>query len=87
MERHPKLYLANGDVILQAKLLTASEGVKLQLYCVHKVVLGFHSAFFANLFADGSAPPEATYDGRPVVEMHDDANDLYHLLRFIYKPV
>lgn len=87
-EEHPELYLANGDIVLQAKLPSDTENPRFQMYCVHKAVLSFHSTVFSNLFADGSANlnSESIYDGHPLVEMPDDADDLSNLLLFIYKP-
>lgn len=85
-EEHPQLYFAGGDIVLQAKLPSDVDNPRFQMYCVHKAILGFHSVVFSNLFADGSVNLESIYDGRPLVEMLDDAEDLSHLLLFIYKP-
>ncbi|OJT03823.1 hypothetical protein TRAPUB_5512 [Trametes pubescens] len=54
-EKHPELYFAIGDVVLQAKLSSDAGLQKFQMYCVHKAILSFHSVIFANLFADASA--------------------------------
>ncbi len=85
-EEHPQLYFANGDIVLQAKLPSETENLSFQMYCVHKAVLSLHSVVFSNLFADGSANLESVYDGRPLIEMFDDADDLSNLLLFVYKP-
>lgn len=85
-EEHPELYFANGDIVLQAKLHSDTDSPKFQMYCVHRAILSFHSGFFSNMFADGFAQHEPSYDRRPLVEMHDDADDLSHLLLYVYKP-
>ncbi|OJT03254.1 hypothetical protein TRAPUB_6159 [Trametes pubescens] len=86
-EEHPELYFTNGDIVLQAKIHSDTDSSPtLQMYCVHRAILSFHSGFFSTLFADGSALHEPSYNGRPLVEMHDDADDLSHLLLYVYKP-
>lgn len=86
IERHPSLYLADGDIILSAK---ASPELR-QLFRVHKVFLAHYSDVFSDMFQVVSQEhSDETYDGVPVVTMPDDDNaeDLALLLAVVYKPV
>ncbi|KAI0367347.1 hypothetical protein BV20DRAFT_1000884 [Pilatotrama ljubarskyi] len=85
-ERHPELYFTDGDVVLQARLLSANGEIQHQLFRVHKAILSFHSATFRNMFADASAVLGPTYDNHPVVDMPDNAEDLARLLDCVYHP-
>ncbi|EIW56203.1 uncharacterized protein TRAVEDRAFT_73793 [Trametes versicolor FP-101664 SS1] len=86
--RHPQLYFLDGDVVLGAPLLCSLDGKvdQYQLYRVHKAYLGHHSVFFANLFADGSAGLGPKYDGQPLVEVLDKAENFSRLLTYLYNP-
>ncbi|RPD60552.1 hypothetical protein L226DRAFT_559712 [Lentinus tigrinus ALCF2SS1-7] len=92
LERHPKLYLPDGDIVLRAAKstppATADDGTRqYQLFRVHKFLLKYHSAPLGHMFADASVAPDEMYDGVPMVEMHGDrAEDLGMLLNYIYNP-
>ncbi|OJT03255.1 hypothetical protein TRAPUB_6160 [Trametes pubescens] len=89
-ERHHELYFDDGDVVLQVDLESVrrdSNQRERKLFCVHKAVLCAHSIVFSNLFADASASPESTYDGRPLINMGpDNAVDFADLLQYLYDP-
>ncbi|KAL1938734.1 hypothetical protein VTO73DRAFT_11337 [Trametes versicolor] len=87
VERHPELYFPTGDVALRAAFPSTPGSVpRFQIFRVHKVILGLHSAAFSNLFADASAGLGPTYDDVPMVEMPDRADDLAGLLDCVYNP-
>ena len=76
-QRHPRLYFADGDIILAALRFAHHEpggddGPNYWLFRVHRFLLGHHSTVFANMFADGTAMPGETYEGVPLVEMRGD---------------
>ncbi|KAI0685438.1 hypothetical protein C8T65DRAFT_712639 [Cerioporus squamosus] len=90
LERHPQLYLPDGDIVLRAIKSTPAveDGAQhYQLFRVHKFLLKYHSAPFGHTFADANVGSDETYDGVPMAEMHGDrAEDLGLLLNYIYNP-
>ncbi|RDX52335.1 hypothetical protein OH76DRAFT_1345701 [Lentinus brumalis] len=90
LERHPKLYLPDGDIVLRASKSApaAQDGAQhYQLFRVHKFLLKYHSAPFGHMFADARVGSDEAYDGVPMAEMHGDrAEDLGLLLNYIYNP-
>ncbi len=90
LERHPTLYLPDGDIVLRAakSAPAAKDGAQhYQLFRVHKFLLRYHSAPFGHMLADAEVGSDETYDGVPMVEMHGDrAEDLGLLLTYIYNP-
>ncbi|OJT06746.1 hypothetical protein TRAPUB_2399 [Trametes pubescens] len=87
-ERHPTLYLDDGDVVLQAPISSPGQGEKqkFQLFCIQKALLIAHSVVFANLFADASANLGSRCDSRPLISMPDEVFDLSHLLLYLTDP-
>ena len=100
-ERHSRLYLPDGDVILAAQSSASSVQTdpsssvdraenaqpKHVLFRVHKFLLKHHSAPLGHLFEDASVTSDETYDGVPMATMHGDrAEDLGMLLNYIYNP-
>ena len=94
-ERHPQLYLRDGDIVLraaksQASPIACSTGpARFQLFRVHKFLLRHHSIVFADMLdSDRGRTVEAgeTYDGLPLAEMPDSADDLALLLHYLYNP-
>lgn len=86
LEPHPELYREDGDVVLQAPMSSKDKPPKFQLFCIQKALLSAHSVVFHNLFVDASANLGSTYEGRPLINMPDDAADLAHLLLYLYDP-
>ncbi|OJT06747.1 hypothetical protein TRAPUB_2400 [Trametes pubescens] len=86
IERHPDLYFDNGDVVLRAPISSEGRILKYQLFCVRKVVLSAHSDVFCNLFADASENVGPAYDGKPLINMVDEATEVSHLLLYLYDP-
>lgn len=86
LELHPELYREDGDVVLQAPMSSKDNPPKFQLFCIQTALLSAHSVVFHNLFADASANLGSTYEGRPLINMPDDAADLTHLLLYLYDP-
>lgn len=86
LEKHPRLYLPDGDVVLAAKrLASAAEPPHLQLFRVHKPILRHHSAVFANMFGDATLGE--TFEDVPMVKLAgDDADGVALLLTFLYYP-
>ncbi len=85
-ERHPDLYLDDGDVVLRAHISSEGRILKYQLFCVRKAILSAHSHVFANLFADTSEDVGPAYDGKPLISMGDEATEVSHLLLYLYDP-
>ena len=88
LERHPQLYFSDGDVVLSAKVLSATTSDSPPRYLpfrVHRPILRHNSTMLANLFMDAASSD--LYDGVPLVEMiGDTAEALGSLLAFIYNP-
>lgn len=89
-ERHPTLYFPDGDIILCAWRTSKPEGFE-QLFRVHRFLLTHHSPVFATMFTlplPGAAQQQGdeVYEGAPVVQMADRAEDLTGLLTLLYNP-
>ncbi|KAI0038434.1 hypothetical protein FA95DRAFT_1613397 [Auriscalpium vulgare] len=77
--RHQDLWLEDGTIVIVAEST---------LFRVHKSVLRRHSDFFFDMFA--MPQPEFTeemVDGCPVVQFHDTAADVAHILSALYTRV
>ncbi|KAJ3528880.1 hypothetical protein NMY22_g9225 [Coprinellus aureogranulatus] len=74
-ERSEAVWMEDGNIILQA------ENVQFK---VHRSVLSKHSPVFADLFKVPQPGNEPTVDGCPIVELHDHAEDLKHVLLMLY---
>ncbi|EIW56245.1 uncharacterized protein TRAVEDRAFT_22549 [Trametes versicolor FP-101664 SS1] len=83
-ERHPQLYHDDGDVVLRAHISSEGHPLRYQLFCVRKAILSAHSDVFSNLFSDASENVGPTYDGKPLINMADEAADVSHLLLYLY---
>ncbi|TEB27368.1 hypothetical protein FA13DRAFT_1736503 [Coprinellus micaceus] len=70
-----KVWFEDGNIILQAGNLQ---------FKVHRGVLAKQSPVFADLFQIPHPPGEPTVEGCPVVELHDEAEDLEHALLALY---
>lgn len=78
--RHPDLWFSDGSVVLRA------EGT---LFRVHISQLVRRSLFFRDLFslpqpAKDAAGLDGTFDGCPLLVLHDSAEDLSNLLKALY---
>ncbi|KAI0746215.1 hypothetical protein C8Q80DRAFT_1271149 [Daedaleopsis nitida] len=86
LEKHPRLYFADGDVVLAAKQpALATEPPRFQLFRVHKPILRHHSTILANMFGD--ATPGEIFEDVPLVKLAgDDADGVALMLTFLYYP-
>lgn len=88
-EAHSSLYFPHGDIILEAKPGSSNPSSPSILFRVHRWLLAHHSPVFRDMFSMPYPRTEAKddiYDGAPVVEMTDDAQDLESLLCILYDP-
>ncbi|KAF7330791.1 hypothetical protein MVEN_02418300 [Mycena venus] len=69
------IWYKDGSVVLQAQQ---------HQFRVHFSILGQHSSFFRDLEDLPQPPDQPTLDGCPIVELHDDAEDVENLLRALY---
>lgn len=82
-QRHPSLYMNEGDLVVSAKSATDSNVV--QLFRVSKSILSDHSLVFKDIFSIGRNSKNEEFDGVPMVHMKEDASeDLAGLLEAIY---
>lgn len=84
---HDKLYFPDGDIILSAISVAESLSKTSVLLRVHKFILSHHSAVFKDMFSLSEVPEiNKMYDGVPVVDMTDSAEDLVGLVTALYDP-
>lgn len=78
------LYFEDGSVVISA----ADVDENLLYFRVHKSILSKQSAFFKDMFSLPTVPTseEETYDGLPLVHVHDDAKEFKQFLQAIYDP-
>jgi hypothetical protein len=83
LTKHADLWFCDGSVILQADAT---------LFRVHKSQLSRRSIVFSDMFALAQPPvmtthatlADETYEGCPVVKLHDSAEDVANLLLALY---
>ncbi|KDQ50402.1 hypothetical protein JAAARDRAFT_199963 [Jaapia argillacea MUCL 33604] len=90
LRRHPDLWFTDGSIILHAED---------SIFRVHMSQLSRHSAFFRDMFSlpqpvrqgGSNASSQAqtgsdgdTFEGCPVLDLHDPADDLANLLKALY---
>jgi hypothetical protein len=83
LTQHADLWFCDGSVILQAEFT---------LFRVHKSQLSRRSIVFSDMFALAQPPvmtthatlADETYEGCPVVRLHDSADDVANLLLALY---
>lgn len=86
VEQHPDLWFIDGSVVLQADSV---------VFLVHQTQLARHSLIFRDMFSlpqpSASRPRDdkvsrgfPTYNGHPLVMMHDSAEDVTNLLTALY---
>jgi hypothetical protein len=78
--RHPDLWFSDGSVVLKAEST---------LFRVHSSQLARRSLFFRDLFslpqpAKDAVGLDGTFDGCPLLVLHDSAEDLSNLLKALY---
>ena len=83
-ERHTRLWISDGNVVLSAVSFDKTRTI---LFCIHKSLLSDQSEVFASMFAkpqgqdDGGIVADLEmYEGLPVVQLHDTAEELDALL-------
>lgn len=80
LSRHPDLWFSDGSVVLKAESTS---------FRVHTSQLMRRSAFFRDLFSlprpgKDAVELDGTYDGCPLLVLHDSAEDLSNLLKALY---
>jgi hypothetical protein len=87
MTKHDQdLYFPDGNVVLYVQ---DKEGNSTN-FRLHKSILAKHSAVFHDMFSMPSptTPVETeSYDGVPLVELHDEPEDLKTFLMNLYEPL
>lgn len=84
--RHPTLYYPDGDIVLSAKLGSATPPT-LVLFRVDKLFLSRHSEVFQGMFeVFPSENVQECYGGVPLPCMPDRGEDLAMLIEVIYSP-
>lgn len=74
-QRHPDLWYEDGNVVL----VTPST-----IFCVYHGMLAKHSPLFQTEKVMPKDNLNKGFEGKPVVNMHDDPEDLAHFLTAIY---
>ena len=74
--RDPDLWFEDGNLVIQ---------VTPRLFRLHRGILAAHSNFFRNMADFPASQEQSTYDGVPLVILHDDnAHDAGHFFKAIY---
>ena len=81
-KRDEDLYFSDGSVVLVAK--DADENFV--YFRVHKSVLAKNSLVFEDMLTMPTPANQDSYDGLPLVHLHDDAEDLKEFLAMLYDP-
>ena len=88
LKKHPTLYFPTGDVIIRA-IAKFDDGLPsgTHLFRVHTFLLAHHSPVLADMFTlPATSNTNEAFDGVPVIDFHDDANDIEGLLKVFYNP-
>ena len=98
IEKHSEFWLKDGYIIISAS--SKDRPLALILFKIHESILSMHSQVFRDMFelADDSengssslseskqvSPTQEKYDGLPVVEVQDTAEDWVTILQTMYK--
>lgn len=84
-ERHPSLYLSDGDIVISAP--KPNDPSTLVLFRLEMLSLRYHSPIFKDMLSlPGSAATNEQYDGVPRVRLTDDAEDLAGLFKAMNNP-
>lgn len=94
MQRHDRLYLPDGNIILTTseptKPLSLIEPADTEshngviLFRVHVSVLSMHSSVFKDMFESPGHTVNEMYDGAPLVKMQDTTSELECFLNAMY---
>lgn len=69
------IWFPDGNIILIAEQV---------MFKVHRGQLERHSDVFQDMFSLPQPPDTGLYDGCRILELHDSAQDVHHLLRALY---
>ena len=85
-ERHPTLWLEDGNVVLSAQ--STIDKTRTLLFRVHRSVLARQSQVFSYMFDLPASGSQRLYDGLgvPRIDLHDSAEDLEETLKVLYNP-
>ena len=75
MEESTKVWYADGTLILRAGNT---------LFSVYSGIMAQRSAVFEDMFSTAQPNPDETHNGKPVVELFDDPEDLVDFLKSIH---
>ena len=81
-KRDEDLYFSDGSVVLSVK----DADDNLLYFRVHKSVLAKNSLVFEDMLTMPTLDNQNTYDGLPLVHLHDDAIHLKEFLTILYDP-
>lgn len=89
--KHPELWLNDGNIIIRAvsQPKDAPSSPPQMLFRVHRSVLALHSPVFSGLFGMNQGSFESAsenFEGIPVMELPDPAEQLESLLKALYFP-
>ena len=79
-QKHDSLYFIDGNVVLIAP---NSTGIR-TVFRVHQSVLAKSSPIFATMFTLPAGDGNEMYDGVPLVQMLDGAEEVESLLKVLY---
>ena len=80
--RDEDLYFDDGSIVISANQTSGD----LVYFRVHKSLLSKQSTVFKDMFSLPSPTEVDTYDGLPLVHVHDDAAHFKQFLQAIYDP-
>ena len=78
LTHHVDIWYDDGNVVLVAGTMA---------FCVHRSILSRKCTVFRDMEKASHPDDEDMIDGRPVVRLHDDPQDLAHFLQYLYNGV
>ena len=79
-QAHDSLYLVDGNIALVAPHTAGT----CTIFRVHQSILAKNSAVFGTMFSLPTADVNDTYEGAPLLQLVDGAEDIESLLRILY---
>lgn len=76
--RHPSLWLDDGTLVIATKSM---------LFKVYRGLLSRHSDFFRDMFNLPQSKSMETFEGVPMIECHDEPEDVAHFLHALVDPL